>query len=67
MTQGKFERWSRTEKNPVLLEYYDLPEDLAHPISGFVDHCGPERDRHSLNHMTPVDRVYGRRESTPER
>ncbi len=49
-----------TLKKPILLENYNLPEDLEARIEAFVEHCNHRRYHDSLSSLTPADFYFGR-------
>ena len=59
-TQGKIERYHRTMKNVVRLEYYYMPWELEKAIAQFVDHYNNHRYHESLDNCTPADVYSGR-------
>jgi putative transposase len=59
MTQGKIERWHRSLKSSITLEYYYLPGDLKAAIGRFVQYYNTRRYHESLNNLTPNDVYYG--------
>ena len=60
MTQGKIERYHRSLKNVLLLEYYYSPSELEEQIRLFVEYYNNQRYHESLNNVTPADVYYGR-------
>ena len=60
MTQGKTERWPRSMKNQLLLEYYYLPGDLKRRIGKFIEYYNHAGYHKALNNLTPADVFYGR-------
>ena len=60
MTQGKIERYHRSMKNLILLEYYYSPSELEDQIGVFVDYYNNDRYHEALNNVTPADVYYGR-------
>jgi transposase InsO family protein/transposase-like protein len=60
MTQGKIERYHRSLKNVVNLDYYYFPWDLEREIAKFVEYYNHERYHESLDNLTPADVYYGR-------
>jgi putative transposase len=60
MTQGKIERYHRSMKNLILLEYYYSPSELEDQISVFVDYYNNDRYHEALNNVTPADVYYAR-------
>ena len=60
MTQGKIERWHRSMKNVVKLDYYYFPWHLQRAIDDFVSFYNNKRYHESLNDMTPADVFFGR-------
>ena len=59
-TQGKIERYHRTMKNVVKLDYYYCPEELESALEKFVYTYNNERYHESLQNLTPADIKYGR-------
>jgi transposase InsO family protein len=59
-TQGKIERYHRTMKNVVKLEYYYSPEELERALAQFVDFYNNHRYHESLHNLTPADVYHGR-------
>ncbi len=59
-TRGKIERWHQILKNRVLLENYDLPEDLERQVAAFFGHCNQARYHESSGNLTPTDVCFGR-------
>jgi len=59
-TQGKIERYHRTMKNLIKLQYYYLPGELEHSLEQFVEHYNNQRYHESLDNLTPADVYYGR-------
>lgn len=60
MTQGKIERFHRSMKNIINLNYYYLPWDLEKEIEEFVDFYNNERYHESINNLRPVDVYNGK-------
>jgi hypothetical protein len=61
-TQGKIERYHRTMKNVVKLDYYYCPEELESALEKFVYTYNHERYHESLQNLTPADVNLGRGE-----
>ena len=59
-TQGKIERYHRSMKNVVKLEYYYYPWQLEKAIADWVQHYNHERYHESLDNVTPSDVYQGR-------
>jgi len=59
-TQGKIERYHRTMKNIIKLEYYYSPEELETHIAEFVYYYNNQRYHESLNNVTPADVYFGK-------
>lgn len=59
-TQGKIERYHRTIKNIIKLEYYYSPEELHAHIAEFLDCYNNQRNHESLNYVTPADVYFGK-------
>jgi putative transposase len=60
-TQGKIERYHRTMKKVVKLQYYYFPEELKMALKDFVAYYNNERYHESLHNLTPADVYFGRR------
>jgi transposase InsO family protein len=60
MTQGKIERWHRSLKNIVNLQYYYTPAELQTAIGRFVQYYNHQRYHESLDNMTPADVYFGK-------
>jgi putative transposase len=60
MTQRKIERYHRSMKNLILLEYYYSPSELEDQISVFVDYYNNDRYHEAVNNVTPADVYYAR-------
>jgi transposase InsO family protein/transposase-like protein len=60
MTQGKIERYHRSMKNIINLQYYYLPWELESEIERFVEYYNNQRYHESLNNLTPADVYAGR-------
>ena len=43
MTQGKIERYHRSLKNVVKLEYYYTPREVERAVGGFAEDCNHRR------------------------
>ena len=59
-TQGKIERYHRSMKNVIKLEYYYSPEELIYRLNEFVDYYNNNRYHESLQNVTPADVYFGR-------
>ena len=59
-TQGKIERYHRSMKNVIRLEYYYSPEELESATAAIVDYYNNRRYHESLNNLTPADVYFGR-------
>jgi putative transposase len=66
MKQGKIERYHRSMKNVVKLEYYYFPWELENPIAEWVDHYNHGRYHESLDNVAPADVFAGRRNDIPD-
>lgn len=62
MTQGKIERYHRSMKNLLLLEFYFLPQELEQRIQEWVEHYNNHRYHESLDNLTPADVFFGRKQ-----
>ncbi|MFC5537759.1 IS3 family transposase [Rhodocytophaga aerolata] len=62
MTQGKIERYHRSMKNLLLLEFYYLPQELERRINEWVNHYNHHRYHESLDNLTPADVFFDRRQ-----
>lgn len=60
MTQGKIERWHRSLKNVICLEYHYFPWQLEQAITAFVQHYNHQRYHEALDNLTPADVYFGR-------
>jgi len=60
MTQGKIERYHRSMKKILLLEYYYSPDELLDQIDLFVDHYNNFRYQEALSNLTPADVYFGK-------
>ena len=59
-TQGKIERYHRSMKSVIKLEYYYMPGELRLAIGQFVDNYNNHRYHESLDNCTPADVYFGR-------
>ncbi len=66
-TQGKIERYHRSMKNVVKLDYYYCPEELNAALENFVHYYNYHRYHESLDNVTPSDVYYGKREQILKR
>jgi hypothetical protein len=66
-TQGKIERYHRTMKNIIRLDYHYSPEELENQIAAFVDYYNNHRYHESLDNLTPAGVYFGRKEEILER
>jgi putative transposase len=57
-TQGKIERYNRTLKNVIKLEYYYAPGELEQAIEKFVQHYNHHRYHESIQNLTPAQVYY---------
>jgi transposase InsO family protein len=62
MTQGKIERYHRSMKNRLLLEFYFLPQELEQRIKEWVNHYNEHRYHESLENLTPADVFFDRKQ-----
>ncbi len=62
MTQGKIERYHRSMKNLLLLEFYYLPQELEQRIGEWVAYYNHHRYHESLDNLTPADVFFGRKQ-----
>ena len=62
-TQRKIERYHKSMKNVVKLDYYYAPEELEKALEKFVHYYNNERYHESLNNLTPADVYFGRGEA----
>ncbi len=62
MTQGKIERYHRSMKNLLLLEFYYLPQELEQRIGEWVAYYNYHPYHESLDNLTPVDVFFGRKQ-----
>jgi putative transposase len=60
MTPGKIERYHRSMKNVVKLEYYYSPWEPERAVGRFVAHYNHHRLHEALQNVTPADVYYGR-------
>src|SRR5215831_12413163 len=65
MMQGKIERYHRSMKNRILLDY--LPGQLEQSIEEFVSYYNNCRYHESLDNLTPADVYFGRGQAILER
>lgn len=59
-TQGKIERYHRSIKNVINLQYYYFPGELEQAIREFVEYYNHQRYHESLDNLKPADVYYGR-------
>ena len=59
-TQGKIERYHRSMKNVIKLEYYYSPDELRYRLNEFVNYYNNKRYHESLQNVTPADVYFGR-------
>ncbi len=62
MTQGKIERYHRSMKNRLLLEFYFLPQELEQRIEEWVNYYNHHRYHESLDNLTPADVFFDRKQ-----
>jgi transposase InsO family protein len=62
MTQGKIERYHRSMKNLLLLEFYYLPQELEQRIGEWVAYYNHHRYHESLDNLTPADVFFGHKQ-----
>jgi transposase InsO family protein len=62
MTQGKIERYHRSMKNLLLLEFYYLPQELERRIDEWVKYYNHHRYHESLDNLTPADVFFDRKQ-----
>ena len=60
MTQGKIERYHRSMKNILLLDFHASPDQLKERIGQWVDYYNHHRYHEALNNLTPADVYFGR-------
>ena len=58
-TQGKIERYHRSMKNIVKLDYYYSPGQLEKKLKEFVQYYNYQRYHESLQNVTPADVYFG--------
>jgi transposase InsO family protein len=61
-TQGKIERYHRSMKNLLLLEFYYLPQELEQRIGEWVQYYNHHRYHESPDNLTPADVFLGRKQ-----
>jgi len=60
-TNGKLERYHRTDKAEVNLFIYHSPQALSEAMGTFVNYYNHQRYHEALGNVTPADVYYGRR------
>jgi len=66
-TQGKIERYHRSLKNVINLDYYYCPDELESAIAEFVNYYNNQRYHESLDNVTPADVYWSRKEQILKR
>ncbi len=59
---GKIERYHRSMKNLLLLEFYYLPQELERRIEEWVSYYNHHRYHESLDNLTPADVFFDRKQ-----
>ena len=59
-TQGKIERYHRTIKNVINLEYDYFPGELEKAITEFVEYYSYRRDHDAIDNLIPAIMFYGK-------
>ena len=60
MTQGKIERYHRSMKNILLLDFFFSPAHLKDRIEQWVNYYNNNRYHEALQNLTPADVYFGR-------
>jgi len=58
----KIERYHRSMKNLLLLDFYYLPQELEQRIGEWVAYHNHHRYHESLNNLTPADVFFGHKQ-----
>lgn len=67
MTQGKIERYHRSMKSLLLLDFDLSPDGLRNRIQDWVQHYNHHRYHEALDNLTPADVYFGRKEQILKR
>ena len=60
MTQGNPERYHRSLKNVVKLDFYYTPREVERAVGGFAEDCNHRWYHEALQNVTPADMFFGR-------